>query len=63
MVTVHGPIVDMIVALIDENRYQYSLNSLSKDYLGGLKAETDLVVMKNMASMQRENVEVTWRAC
>jgi len=29
-------------ALIDENRYSYALNSLSKDYLGELKAETDL---------------------
>ena len=43
-ITVHGPIVDTMIAaaLIDENRYQYSLNSLSKDYLGELKAETDL---------------------
>ena len=29
-------------ALIDENRYQYSLNSLSVDYLGEIKAETEL---------------------
>ena len=43
-ITVNGPIVDTMVAaaLIDENRYQYNLNSLSKDYLGELKAETDL---------------------
>ena len=30
-------------ALIDENRYTYKLNALAKDYLGELKAETDLV--------------------
>ena len=43
-ITVHGTIVDTMVAgaLIDENRYSYALNSLSKDYLGELKAETDL---------------------
>ena len=29
-------------ALIDENRYQYSSNSLSVDYLGEIKAETEL---------------------
>ena len=29
-------------ALIDENRYTYKLNALAKDYLGELKAETDL---------------------
>jgi hypothetical protein len=29
-------------ALIDENRYTYRLNALAKDYLGELKAETDL---------------------
>jgi DNA polymerase I-like protein with 3'-5' exonuclease and polymerase domains len=28
--------------LIDENRYTYKLNALAKDYLGELKAETDL---------------------
>ena len=44
-ITVHGTIVDTMVAgaLIDENRYSYALNSLSKDYLGELKAETELV--------------------
>ena len=43
-ITVHGTIVDTMIAgaLIDENRYSYALNSLSKDYLGELKAETDL---------------------
>jgi len=29
-------------ALIDENRFSYSLNALSIDYLGEIKAETDL---------------------
>ena len=44
-IKVHGTIVDTMIAgaLIDENRYSYALNSLSKDYLGELKAETELV--------------------
>ena len=44
-IDVQGEIVDTIVAgaLIDENRYTYRLNSLAKDYIGELKAETDLV--------------------
>jgi hypothetical protein len=29
-------------ALIDENRWSYSLNALSVDYLGEVKAENDL---------------------
>ena len=43
-IKVNGEIVDTMVAaaLIDENRYQYNLNSLSVDYLGEIKAETDL---------------------
>ena len=43
-ITVNGPIIDTMIAaaLIDENRYQYSLNSLSVDYLGEIKAETEL---------------------
>ena len=43
-VEVRGEIVDTMIAgaLIDENRYTYRLNSLAKDYLGELKAETDL---------------------
>ena len=43
-VEVKGEIVDTMIAgaLIDENRYTYRLNSLAKDYLGELKAETDL---------------------
>ena len=41
---VNGEIVDTMVAaaLIDENRFKYSLNSLALDYLGEIKAETDL---------------------
>ena len=41
---VNGPIIDTMIAaaLIDENRFSYSLNALSIDYLGELKAETDL---------------------
>ena len=44
-IDVQGEIVDTMVAgaLIDENRYTYRLNSLAKDYIGELKAETDLV--------------------
>ena len=43
-IDVKGPIVDTMIAgaLIDENRYTYKLNALAKDYLGELKAETDL---------------------
>jgi DNA polymerase I-like protein with 3'-5' exonuclease and polymerase domains len=43
-IEVKGEIVDTMIAgaLIDENRYTYRLNSLAKDYLGELKAETDL---------------------
>jgi len=43
-IQINGEIVDTMIAaaIIDENRYSYNLNSLSKDYLGELKAETDL---------------------
>ena len=43
-ITVHGPIIDTMIAaaLIDENRFSYSLNALSVDYLGEIKAETEL---------------------
>ena len=43
-IEVKGEIVDTMIAgaLIDENRYTYRLYSLAKDYLGELKAETDL---------------------
>jgi DNA polymerase I-like protein with 3'-5' exonuclease and polymerase domains len=42
--TVNGVIIDTMIAaaLIDENRWSYSLNNISKDYLGEIKAETDL---------------------
>ena len=42
--TVNGPIIDTMIAaaLVDENRFSYSLNALSVDYLGEIKAETDL---------------------
>ena len=41
---VNGEIVDTMIAaaIIDENRFSYSLNALSVDYLGEIKAETDL---------------------
>ena len=43
-IKVHGPIIDTMIAaaLIDENRFSYSLNTLSVDYLGEIKAETEL---------------------
>jgi DNA polymerase I-like protein with 3'-5' exonuclease and polymerase domains len=43
-IKVNGEIVDTMVAaaIIDENRFSYSLNALSVDYLGEIKAETDL---------------------
>ena len=42
--TVNGEIIDTMVAaaIIDENRWSYSLNNLARDYLGEIKAETDL---------------------
>jgi DNA polymerase I-like protein with 3'-5' exonuclease and polymerase domains len=42
--TVNGTIIDTMIAaaLVDENRFSYSLNALSVDYLGEIKAETDL---------------------
>ena len=44
-IEVKGEIVDTMIAgaLIDENRYTYKLNALAKDYVGELKAETDLI--------------------
>ena len=43
-IKVEGEIVDTMItaAVIDENRWSYSLNALSKDYLGELKSEQDL---------------------
>jgi len=42
--TVNGEVIDTMVAaaIIDENRWSYSLNNLARDYLGEIKAETDL---------------------
>ena len=39
--TVNGPIIDtkIMAALLDENRFSYSLNALSYDYLGEAKSE------------------------
>jgi DNA polymerase I-like protein with 3'-5' exonuclease and polymerase domains len=41
---INGKIIDTMItaALIDENRFSYSLNNVAKDYLGKLKAETEL---------------------
>jgi DNA polymerase I-like protein with 3'-5' exonuclease and polymerase domains len=43
---INGEIIDTMVAaaIVDENRFSYSLNALSKDYLGEIKAETDLII-------------------
>jgi len=43
-IKVNGPVVDTMLAagIINENRYSYSLNNLAKDYIGEIKAETDL---------------------
>jgi len=43
-IEVKGEIIDTMIAaaLIDENRFSYSLNALSVDYLGEIKAETEL---------------------
>jgi DNA polymerase I-like protein with 3'-5' exonuclease and polymerase domains len=43
-IKINGQIVDTMIAagIIDENRWSYSLNNLSKDYLGELKSEQDL---------------------
>jgi DNA polymerase I-like protein with 3'-5' exonuclease and polymerase domains len=44
-IKINGLIVDTMIAasLVDENRYQYSLNSLGWDYLGYGKSENDLI--------------------
>ena len=43
--TVNGRIIDTMItaSLLDENRYSYSLNALSYDYLGKTKSEKTLV--------------------
>ena len=43
---INGDIIDTMIAaaIVDENRFSYSLNTLSKDYLGEIKAETDLII-------------------
>ena len=43
-IKVNGEIIDTMIAaaLINENRFSYSLNALSVDYLGEIKAETEL---------------------
>jgi len=44
-IQVNGKVVDTMVAaaIINENRYSFALNNLAKEYLGEIKAETDLV--------------------
>jgi len=43
-IKINGEIVDTMIAaaIIDENRWSYSLNNVARDYLGEIKAETDL---------------------
>ena len=43
-IKVNGRIIDTMIAgaIIDENRYSYSLNALSAEYLGEVKVETKL---------------------
>ena len=43
-IQINGDIVDTMIAaaIIDENRFSYSLNALSFDYLGEMKSEGDL---------------------
>ena len=56
-IKVNGEIIDTMIAaaLIDENRFQYSLNSLSLDYLGEIKAETDEIFISGATV---DNVEI-----
>jgi len=44
-IKVNGEIIDTMIAaaIIDENRWSYSLNNVARDYLGEIKAETDLI--------------------
>jgi len=44
-IKINGEIVDTMIAaaIIDENRWSYSLNNVARDYLGEIKAETDLI--------------------
>ena len=41
---VNGKLIDTMIAaaIVDENKFSYSLNNLAKDYLGKMKAETEL---------------------
>ena len=43
--TLNGRIIDtmLIAALLDENRFSYSLNALAYDHLGKVKSEKNLV--------------------
>ena len=40
----NGKLIDTMIAaaIVDENKFSYSLNNLAKDYLGKMKAETEL---------------------
>jgi DNA polymerase I-like protein with 3'-5' exonuclease and polymerase domains len=41
---VNGTLIDTMIAaaIVDENKFSYSLNNLARDYLGKMKAETEL---------------------
>ena len=61
-IDVRGEIVDTMIAgaLIDENRYTYRLNALAKDYLGEIKAETDLKEAAKMFGVDPKGPEM-WK--
>ncbi len=52
-VTINGPIIDTMVmaSLIDENRFSYSLNSVSYDYLKEVKDESALKAAADKAGV------------
>ena len=58
-----GRVVDTMIAasLVDENRYQYNLNSLGWDYLGYGKSENDLIeaaMIKKMGNIEGVDINI-----
>jgi len=53
-IQVDGMIVDTMIAasLIDENRYRYDLNGISRDYLGKGKDETLFALKEGTVSFE-----------
>ena len=60
-IKVQGEIVDTMIAgaLLDENRYSYSLNALCKEYLGELKAEKELLESGLLAKGDNLKLEIS----